>query len=412
MATLQNGKCKQSEDSVENILTAPLFYDVTYAMNPPKGARGGILRIEMEYLMQLHRDPAITLHYCRWNGKYFTEVREEVALEACRKNFLGKKTDRVRPMGSVIKFPPSSIFLNVGAQGWGRHFPRQAFDYLRELRQKGGPRTALFCHDLLPIVAPHTTRVWGRLRPVFLSLWTSFCRCCDLAVCVSRSAESDLRRFAEERGIEALKTAVVAPGCELFVVGGQKIPPSLGKIGDGPFILYVSTFDDRKNHDGLYLAYRRCLQRDGSIPRLICVGFSGNPDELERRMPRRGALADKLLFLHDVCDGGLGYLYDRCLFTVYPSHHEGYGMPVAESLSRGKFCLCSDSTSLPEVGGEFCDYFDPIDVGALAEKLHYYFHSACALGERNDFVAKHYKPRSWKTSEGELVQALQRHFRS
>ena len=59
--------------------------------------------------------------------------------------------------------------------------------------------------------------------------------------------------------------------------------------------------------------------------------------------------------------GELRQAYRSCLFTVFPSLCEGWGLPVAESLVQGKFCVASNCTSIPEVGGDLIDYFDPTD---------------------------------------------------
>ncbi|NJO56330.1 MAG: glycosyltransferase family 4 protein, partial [Rhodospirillales bacterium] len=48
--------------------------------------------------------------------------------------------------------------------------------------------------------------------------------------------------------------------------------------------------------------------------------------------------------------------------SIYPSFFEGFGLPVLESIAAGTPCLSSWSSSLPEVGGEACLYFDPMSV--------------------------------------------------
>ena len=64
------------------------------------------------------------------------------------------------------------------------------------------------------------------------------------------------------------------------------------------------------------------------------------------------------MFLEGTSDPDLAALYRRCLFTVYPSLYEGWGLPVTESLCYGKTPLLSRVASLPEAGGEFADYFE------------------------------------------------------
>ena len=51
--------------------------------------------------------------------------------------------------------------------------------------------------------------------------------------------------------------------------------------------------------------------------------------------------------------------------TIYPSFLEGFGLPIIESLSVGTPCIASMSSSMPEVGGDVCFYFDPFSVTDL-----------------------------------------------
>ena len=79
--------------------------------------------------------------------------------------------------------------------------------------------------------------------------------------------------------------------------------------------------------------------------------------------------------LNHVSDGDLALLYQYAEFTVFPSLYEGWGLPIAESLAFGKFCLASNAASIPEVGGALVEYLDPWDLPAWAERLKWYFDS-------------------------------------
>jgi len=65
--------------------------------------------------------------------------------------------------------------------------------------------------------------------------------------------------------------------------------------------------------------------------------------------------------LTDVDDAALGVLYDNCRFTLYPSHYEGWGLPVVESLNHGKPCLTSDAPSIVEAAQGAADTLPLMD---------------------------------------------------
>ncbi len=56
-------------------------------------------------------------------------------------------------------------------------------------------------------------------------------------------------------------------------------------------------------------------------------------------------------------------------FCIYASLFEGFGIPVAEAAHLGKFVVCSNSASLPEVAPDRCFFFDPLDVSSFAPAM-------------------------------------------
>ena len=62
-------------------------------------------------------------------------------------------------------------------------------------------------------------------------------------------------------------------------------------------------------------------------------------------------------------------LYTHALAMVYPSLYEGFGLPVLEAMACGAVVICSDRSSLPEVGGSAVLYFDPEDEARLLHQM-------------------------------------------
>jgi glycosyltransferase involved in cell wall biosynthesis len=109
-----------------------------------------------------------------------------------------------------------------------------------------------------------------------------------------------------------------------------------------------------------------------------------------------------------VNDDELIALYKNAQFTVYPSLYEGWGLPVAESLAHGKYCLSSNSSSLPEVGGNLIEYLDPYDVSGWARRLQ-------ELSQNDDFIQEmekkircSYSPINWDDTGKEVFNKVNR----
>jgi len=71
-------------------------------------------------------------------------------------------------------------------------------------------------------------------------------------------------------------------------------------------------------------------------------------------------VSDDIVFMQDASDEELSWFYRNCMFTVYPSFYEGWGLPIAESIAYGKPCISSGTSSMPEVAGALIDYFSPL----------------------------------------------------
>jgi glycosyltransferase involved in cell wall biosynthesis len=176
-----------------------------------------------------------------------------------------------------------------------------------------------------------------------------------------------------------------------------------------PFVLFVSTIEVRKNHRLLVRVWRRLLERHGAdaIPTLIFAGQIGwLVDDLMADLAASGYLGGKIVLMPGLSEAELRQAYRSCLFTVFPSLCEGWGLPVAESLVQGKFCVASNCTSIPEVGGDLIDYFDPTDDDDALAKIERVLLDPAYLAAREARLRAQYRPRTWADCVSALVGKL------
>jgi glycosyltransferase involved in cell wall biosynthesis len=108
-------------------------------------------------------------------------------------------------------------------------------------------------------------------------------------------------------------------------------------------------------------------------------------------------------------DAELDVAYHHCQFTLFPSLAEGWGLPVAESLAHGKFCLASNRTSIPEVGGDLIDYFDPSDDDDVVAKIERLLFEPGYLAAREARLRTEYCPGTWADCARSVVLQLEPH---
>lgn len=192
---------------------------------------------------------------------------------------------------------------------------------------------------------------------------------------------------------------MVTLGCDVFVnnVDMSCIATDLRLLCRSKYILYVSTIEARKNHQLLLDAYDALLKKgiDG-LPLLVFVGMRGwGVDGLFRQLENSSLLKSHVRILNHVSDAELCALYKHALFCVYPSLYEGWGLPVAECLAYGKYCLAAPVASIPEVGGSFVEYLDPHDCVAWANRMLELSSDNERLQGLEDNIRAHYVPVSW-----------------
>ena len=137
------------------------------------------------------------------------------------------------------------------------------------------------------------------------------------------------------------------------------------------FALYVGAGDRRKNLPRLVEAW--CLLPPELQDRhpLVLAG-SMPPDviaSLRHISAKKSAKPENFLVLGQVSDQQLEDLYHHCRVFVFPSWHEGFGLPPLEAMAAGCAVIGANTSSLPEVIGLSEAQFDPFSVGSIAEHL-------------------------------------------
>ena len=137
------------------------------------------------------------------------------------------------------------------------------------------------------------------------------------------------------------------------------------------FLMYTSSFDQRKNQAGLIRAFGLLPTSARAGYQLVIVGngWDGMYQQLRTVAEHAGLGKGELVFAGHVSDADLLPLYNLCDLFVFPSMAEGFGLPVLEAMSCGIPTVCSNTTSLPEVIGMKAATFDPADPRSIAATM-------------------------------------------
>ncbi len=274
---------------------------------------------------------------------------------------------------------------------------------LAALARFSGNRVSMIGHDAIPLVSAHT------LVPIEAERYARFLtmvRYADRIVGVSESAAREFAGFAKmvpAQGLRGPSVRAVPLATEVPHLGSATPAP-----GADPLVLCVGSHEPRKNQEAVLQA-ARLLHRDGARFRLVFVG-AGSTLDLRRFDARLSALRKTGLQVSSargLSDAGLWELFAEARFSVFPSLHEGFGLPAVESLALGTPVLTSDFGSLAEVAaGGGCVTVDPRDDEAIAAAMR-------SMLEDDELIARLLREiaarpdRTWRQYADELWEAAE-----
>lgn len=329
--------------------------DVSYSATNPHNS--GIQRVVRSAAPHWSRDLAVVLAADLGSSGALRVLSRSEHARAVNWDGIGPEggadaTSLLAPWRSIVLFPevPDAARL----------------DGLTALAELSGNRTAAIGHDAIPLtgrewVSRREAEKFGRFLPLVRQL--------DLVIGVSMTAARDFQGISRSMAARGEQhPRVVASPLPLI---SRPIDQPVGACGVRPLVLVVGSREPRKNHDAVVFAAER-LWRAGLDFELLLLGSWGWSTLGLRRWVRLAVKAGRPISVPPVStDADLWAAYERAAFTVFPSFQEGFGLPIAESLSRGVPVITSAYGSMAEVardGG--CLTVDPRDDDALHEAMH------------------------------------------
>ncbi len=288
-----------------------------------------------------------------------------------------------------VEFRAKDILFMPGSFWLGRYAPALS----AQAHSAGVPVTA-FVHDML--LLSHPEWLPGRHSGQFRRGCEDFLPSCSAILCNSRHTRDELRRLI--RLPDQIPVYCCRLGDETIGSGSNLVQSSaaVGEMLARPYVLYVSTFLPRKNHKLLVEAWRVLWNRLGKCtPWLLFVGGGHPLPALSNVLGHDSVAGGRIIRMQRVSDGDLHILYKHSLMTAYPSFGEGYGMPVAESLSHGKICLAAPSGGIPEIHDTLIDFIDVFDPARIADKVVMYLQEPSRRQEREAQIGRSYRSTNW-----------------
>ena len=239
-------------------------------------------------------------------------------------------------------------------------------------RLETATRTAVLLHDLIPFLDPERYLTDPAANKWYYSKIESLRRA-DLLLAVS---DSSRRAAVDALGFDSSRIVTVHSAAdERFTnanISSEDGKIFLGRLGIWrKFVMHTSRIEQRKNFGGLIRAFGLLSKPVRETHQLVLVGEHDPKEQvsLRRLASDAGLASDDIVFAGHVSDSELIALYSLCTLFVFPSFHEGFGLPVLEAMSCGAAVIGSNATSIPEVIGRNDALFDPHSDQSIAEVI-------------------------------------------
>jgi glycosyltransferase involved in cell wall biosynthesis/ADP-heptose:LPS heptosyltransferase len=236
-----------------------------------------------------------------------------------------------------------------------------------------GLPTAVIIYDLIPLISPDIHFRTSPLHQDWYGRKLESLKRASLLLAISESSRTEAVENLHKSPDEVVNISCACdPSFGPTHITQHEKDSLFQRAGvTRPFIMYTGGADERKNLHRLIEAFAALPSALRKQHQLLMVGKM--PEESVRDFLRtaaaQGLRSDELVIAGYVGDEDLISLYGSCSLFVFPSTHEGFGLPPLEAMSCGAVVIAADAASLPEVMGMHEALFDPLDVASISEAM-------------------------------------------
>jgi glycosyltransferase involved in cell wall biosynthesis len=250
----------------------------------------------------------------------------------------------------------------------------------------------LYFPDLFKKKDLYQLKIWGRYS----------IKKATKIITISKSSRNDI---IKAYGVNESKIAVVYPGVKPVLDTKFMDREELAKKFniEGGYVLFVGTLQPRKNVGKLIEAFSKLKNN----VMLVIIGKKGWQYEDILTAPQKFGVDNRVKFLENITDEELPSFYKHAKCFVLPSLYEGFGLPVLEAMQYGCPVITSNTSSLPEAGGDAALYVDPNNVNDIAEKIEHVLEDEKLRGEMIKKGYEQVKKFSWKKAAKQTLETLE-----
>ena len=284
----------------------------------------------------------------------------------------------------------------VGAKADVYHFP-----YSRYIPMNINGPTVVTVHDIIPVIEEFNYCCSENHILEFKNTIDFIKKRKDIYIAVnSTCTKTDLINYSN---INPDRIFLTPLGFCSQKVSQNQIDDILLKFGiDSPYILYLGALDPRKGIDILLSAFDKIKEKG---VKLVIAGSTASTPFFD--------VSDKLNLCSRKNDiiftGYVSEIEKNCLLSgaeifIFPSLYEGFGLPILEAFDNHCPVICSNTSSLPEVGGDAALYFDPTEKKELIDQIMKIINNPDLRNEMIKMGVERTKLFTWENTAKEIYE--------
>jgi glycosyltransferase involved in cell wall biosynthesis len=230
---------------------------------------------------------------------------------------------------------------------------------------------AVTLHDLIPLINPIPYLENPDLRIWYYQKLNALKRA-DLLLSVSNSSRLEA---LDHLGIPPERvcniSSAVDPAFKRRKFSASQRSLILNRVGLNrqTFVMYTGGIDYRKNMEGLIYSYSKLSPhlRKARQLAIVCSISEEDRTRLCKLAVDCGLDGSEVVFTGFIRQEDLIALYNLCELFIFPSLHEGFGLPVLEAMACGAPTIGANNSSIPEVIGLSAALFDARNPASITE---------------------------------------------
>lgn len=363
----------------------------------------GIQRVVREVLLRFLKDNykmLVLMNYNKGYGKY--EIVDSSAFIEYFENGSGSKAELAT--GIILELgqlQPGDVFFDIDSV-W--NLPVRRSTILPRLKQNG-VKLVVYVYDIIPITHPQF--FFDETLNKFMNYIGAYLQYADLIIASAQSTIDAIDELLKQLDLLAIPTSVSWLGSDFKIQDTEDKEISekaCSAVAAGKYVLMIGTIEPRKNHALVLEAFEQQLFDAGM--NLIFAGRIGwNMEAFKKKIDTHPKRDNQFFFLEGMNDATIDYLYKNAYCVAFPTFNEGFGLPIIEAFQRGVPVLASDIPILREVGGEYCNYFDPYSWQSFAKCVKEWMDAPAEYESMREKISI-YEPVTWDTVADNIWQAL------